>query len=80
MYIVAIGWLFVAVMAALGASSVIGGIFTFLGFTLPLLLLLWLFGSPIRRRRRRAEETASDAPEADLADADLSQSSSDSTD
>ncbi len=61
MYIVAIGWIFVAAMAAIGARSVISGIMTFLGFFLPLLLLLWIFGVPARARRRKiaaALETA----------------------
>ncbi|WP_341678822.1 hypothetical protein [Niveibacterium sp. SC-1] len=69
MYIVAIAWLFVAIMAAIGAHSIIGGIFTFLGFTLPLLLLLWLFGSPVRARRRKAQENASTSVVAGLGDA-----------
>ncbi|MCL2658713.1 MAG: hypothetical protein FWD62_15115 [Betaproteobacteria bacterium] len=59
MYIVAIAWLFVAIMAVIGAQSLIGGIMTFLGFILPLLLLLWIVGGPARKRRR---QTTAQAP------------------
>lgn len=61
MYIVAIAWIYVALMAAAGAQSIIGGILTFLGFTLPLALLLWITGSGARRRKREAIERAAAA-------------------
>ncbi|WP_374514221.1 hypothetical protein [Niveibacterium sp.] len=60
MYIAAIAWIYVALMAAVGAQSVVGGVMTFLGFTLPLALVLWLAGTGARRRRR-AEREAQEA-------------------
>lgn len=67
MYIVAIGWTFVAAMAAIGAPSITGGIMTFLGFTLPLLLVLWIFGGPARARRRKTLEANKPASPEDSA-------------
>jgi hypothetical protein len=56
MYIVAIGWMFVVACMAIaeGVSSSIGGaVFTFFGYgVLPLALVLWLVGTPQRRRQR----------------------------
>lgn len=56
MYIVAIAWMFVVVcMAAVEATttSVVGGIVTLFGYgVLPLGLVLWLLGTPQRRRNR----------------------------
>ncbi len=53
MYIVAIAWIFVATMAAITDTSVLGGIITFLFWGLfPLALFLWIAGSGARRRRR----------------------------
>ncbi|MDD3352738.1 MAG: hypothetical protein PHD22_03670 [Zoogloea sp.] len=52
MYIVAIGWLYVALLATAAETTVIGGVLTFLFYGLaPLSLFLWLFGTPARRRR-----------------------------
>ena len=62
MYIVAIAWLFVAVL--MGASeamstSIVGGFLTFFFYGLvPLTLVLYLFGIPQRRRDRRKREQA----------------------
>ncbi len=52
MYIIAIAWLYVALMATITETTVIGGILTFLFYGLgPLSLFLWLFGSRARRQR-----------------------------
>lgn len=52
MYIVAIGWLYVALLATAAETTVIGGVLTFLFYGLaPLSLFLWLFGTSARRRR-----------------------------
>ena len=52
MYIIAIAWLYVALLATVTETTVIGGILTFLFFGVaPLSLFLWLFGTPARRRR-----------------------------
>ncbi len=56
MYIVAVAWMFVVVcMTAVEAttSSIGGALVTLLGYgLLPLGLLLWLLGTPQRRRNR----------------------------
>lgn len=68
MYIVAIAWGFVALlMAAAEATSpqgtIFGALVTLLLYgVLPLSLLMYILGTPGRRRRRRAEESS---PEAD---------------
>lgn len=57
MYIVAIAWLYVALLAAVADESAVGGVLTFLFLGLgPLALFLWLMGTPARKRARdRAE-------------------------
>ena len=64
MYIIAIGWLWVALMMAITEQNIVAGIlsFTFYGL-LPCLLLLWLLGTPARRQRRAAAEAASTHPD-----------------
>lgn len=59
MYVIAIGWLYVALMVAIAEPNPLAGVTTFL-FTglLPASLLLWLGGSKARRQRRRREEEA----------------------
>lgn len=53
MYIVAIAWLYVTLMMALTEPSIIAGILTFVFYgLLPCALLLWLIGTPQRRRNR----------------------------
>lgn len=50
MHIIAIGWLFVALMIAAGQASALAAVLSFLGWgPLPLALFWYLFG---RRRRR----------------------------
>lgn len=62
MYIIAIGWLYVTVLMAFTETSILAGVLTFLFYGLfPIALVLWLFGTPLRRRRRRALEAAEDA-------------------
>ena len=53
MYIVAIAWLYVTLMMALTEPNLVAGILTFVfyGF-LPCALLLWLIGTPQRRRNK----------------------------
>ena len=66
MYILAIGWLYVVLLAALAEAanangSVLGGIVTFACYGLmPVGLLLYILGRPARRRRheQRAAEAA----------------------
>jgi membrane protein implicated in regulation of membrane protease activity len=71
MYLVAIGWMFVVVlMAAAEAMSpigtLLGAFFTLLLYgVLPLAIVLYVMGAPMRRRARRAaeERAASAAPD-----------------
>ena len=60
MYIVAIAWLYVALMMALTEHSLISGISTFLFYGLgPLSLVMYLLATPQRwRRKKKAEELA----------------------
>ena len=60
MYIVAIAWMFVVVcMAAVEATtSLFGALVTLIGYgVLPLGLVLWLLGTPQRRRNREGGPT-----------------------
>lgn len=58
MYLIAIAWLYIAILAAISDTTVVGGVLTFVFFGLaPLALFLWLFGTPARHRRQRAEES-----------------------
>jgi hypothetical protein len=58
MYLIAIAWLYVALLVAISDTTVVGGVLTFLFFGLgPLALFMWLVGTPARRRRRLAKES-----------------------
>ena len=53
MYIVAIAWLYVTLMMALTEPTLVAGILTFVFYgLLPCALLLWLIGTPQRRRNK----------------------------
>jgi membrane protein implicated in regulation of membrane protease activity len=62
MYLVAIGWMFVVVMMAAAEAmspigTVLGAFFTLLLYgVLPLSIVLYVMGAPMRRRKRRAAE------------------------
>lgn len=66
MYLVAIVWIYVAVMMALAeathaSGTVLGAVFTFLLYGLgPVSLVLYLLGTPARRRARKAAEAAAE--------------------
>jgi hypothetical protein len=70
MYLVAIAWLYVALMMALAEAtssqgSVLGAIFTFLLYgLLPISILMYLLGTPARRAARRRAEQAEAQEEA----------------
>lgn len=56
MYLIAIAWLYVALLAAISDTTVVGGVLTFVFFGLaPLALFMWLFGTRARHRRQRTE-------------------------
>ena len=62
MYLIAIAWLYVVLMMAAAEATdangtVVGAVFTFLGYgVLPLSIVLYIVGTPARRRARRAAE------------------------
>lgn len=73
MYIVAIAWLYVTLMMALTEPSVVAGVLTFVFYgLLPCALLLWLVGTPQRRRNqlRQAAEQRPGQPNRADAEAD----------
>ncbi|HQU87069.1 MAG TPA: hypothetical protein PLC58_00660 [Denitromonas sp.] len=62
MYIIAIAWLYVALMAAISDTTVVGGVLTFVFMgALPMSLFLWLFGTPARRRKLREKSAHIDS-------------------
>jgi hypothetical protein len=84
MHIVAIAWIYVVLMMSITERSVIAGIMTFLLYgVLPLLVILYLMGSPQRKRRRalaekqeaemQASSSSSPSPEGEHADAGADQ-------
>lgn len=57
MYIIAIGWLWVALLMAITETSVVAGVATLLVWGLiPCSLILWLSGSKVRRQRQAHRE------------------------
>jgi hypothetical protein len=64
MYLVAIGWLYVALMMALAEAmhpqgGVLGAVITFVLYGVaPVSLVLYLMGTPLRGRARKAREQA----------------------
>lgn len=67
MYIVAIAWMYAVLMIALTEAmapqgTVLGAVFTLLLYgLLPLAIVLYILGTPARRRARRAAELAAQA-------------------
>jgi membrane protein implicated in regulation of membrane protease activity len=70
MYLIAIGWIYVVVMMAVAEAvgsngTVLGAIITLVLYgVLPLALVMYLLGTPGRRRRLRALDAASVDPDA----------------
>jgi hypothetical protein len=64
MYLIAIGWLYVALMMGVAEATnsngtVLGGIISFVLYGLcPVGLVLYLMGSPLRRKKIKANEAA----------------------
>lgn len=57
MYIVAIAWLYVVFMMSITEQSVIAGIMTFFLYgVFPLTIVLYLMGTPQRKRNRQIRE------------------------
>jgi len=64
MYIIAIAWLYVTLLMALTESSWVAGVATFVFYgLLPMSILLYLLGTPQRRRNRQRRETANTLPQ-----------------
>lgn len=68
MYIVAIAWLFVALVLTISQPNLVAAVLTFVFWGLvPLALLLWLVGTPARlrakARRQHASPIRKDAPD-----------------
>jgi Na+-transporting methylmalonyl-CoA/oxaloacetate decarboxylase gamma subunit len=67
MHIVAVAWMFVVVLMALteatsSQGSLLGALVTFVLYgLLPLAIVLYLMGTPVRRRARKAAEAQADA-------------------
>ncbi|AMP04679.1 hypothetical protein [Collimonas pratensis] len=60
MYIVAIAWIYVVFMMAITEANAVAGVMTFLLYgVFPLTIVLYLMGTPKRKRnRQRAENSA----------------------
>lgn len=57
MYIVAIAWIYVVLMMSITEDSIVAGIMTFMLYgVLPLSIILYLMGTPQRRRKRERNE------------------------
>lgn len=62
MYLIAIGWIYVALMMSVAEAtntngSILGAVITFLLYGVgPAALLMYILGTPARRRKRRALE------------------------
>ena len=67
LYIIAIGWLYVALMMSVAEATnttgtVLGAIVTFVLYgLLPVALLMYILGTPARRRAHRARQTTAGA-------------------
>ena len=65
MYIVAIAWLYVVFMMSITEQSAIAGIVTFFLYgVFPLTIVLYLMGTPQRKRNRQMKEKLKAAQEA----------------
>lgn len=63
MYIVAIAWLYVVLLMSLTEASWVAGVATFLLYgVFPLSVLLYLMGTPQRRRNRQRREASDQSP------------------
>jgi biotin transporter BioY len=57
MYIIAIAWLYVAFLMAVSETSLVAGVMTFIFYgLLPCALLLWILGTPQRKRNKNKAE------------------------
>ena len=62
MYVIAIGWLYVTLLMAATEPNLTAGVLTFVFYgAAPLALLLWLLGTPQRKRNRLSRQAVDDA-------------------
>jgi hypothetical protein len=62
MYIIAIGWLWVTLLMAATEPNLVASVLSFVFYgLLPCSLLLWLLGTPARRKRQRQAEATNDS-------------------
>lgn len=74
MYIVAIAWLYVVLLAAVSDTTVVGGVLTFVFWGVgPLALFLWLAGTPARHRSTAKDARLEKTGAKDSADPDVKQ-------
>ena len=70
LWLVALGWMYVVLMLAVAElmapnGTAVGAFFTLLGWGLiPLSIVLYVMGTPARKRARQAREAASAQPDA----------------
>ncbi len=72
MYIIALGWIYVVFMMSITEETPVAGVMTFLFYgVLPVSIILYLMGTPKRKRNRAAREKsqAEQAPTAKENDA-----------
>lgn len=78
MYLVAIAWIYVVLMMAVAEAvssqgSVLGAVITFLLYgVMPLAIVMYILGTPSRKRARRAAEAAEAAEVAERVEAQAS--------
>ena len=71
--LVAIAWVYVVLLMAMTEQSVIAGVMTFFLYCVfPLSIILYLMGTPARKRRRKNAENSQRAIDNDAAKADQS--------
>ncbi len=74
MYLVAIAWMYVVLMLAVAEAlssngTVVGAVLTFVFYgVLPLAVVMYLMGTPMRRRARQAADAAQDLVQAPAQD------------
>jgi hypothetical protein len=57
LYLVAIGWVYVVLLMAMTETSIVAGVMTFaLYCVFPLSVILYVMGSPQRKRKRQAAQ------------------------
>lgn len=76
MYLVALAWMYVVLMMAVAEATapngtVLGAVFTFVLYgALPLSIVLYLMGSPARRRARKRAEASTQPDDGSLTPGD----------